>query len=122
MNRTKIPIVVAFLSVITAGCMSTTKDETVSTPVSTLAPTPTPVPMPMPTAVISTLHTETVQGMVFLKFHDDKQNVTCYVFRKEIDRLGGYNHGRGIGIGVGVSCIPDWQLTPPQTSNDCNCS
>ena len=42
-------------------------------------------------------------------FHDNMYNVTCW---------------EKLGIeGGGISCIPDWQLTPPQNmSSDCNCS
>ena len=43
--------------------------------------------------------------------HDNKENVTCWMFR-------GYGEE-----GVSISCIPDWQLTPPQNmSRNCNCT
>ena len=45
--------------------------------------------------------------------HDDERNVTCWILSSD--------------NGGGISCIPDWQLTPPaivavNMSNDCNCS
>ena len=48
-----------------------------------------------------------LEGSLYIAvIHYDDKNMTCLIYS---DAQKG-----------GISCIPDWQLTPPQTSKDCN--
>ena len=49
-----------------------------------------------------------VGGGTIIEFHDDDSNATIWIYR---------NSEQG-----GMWGCPDHMLTPPQTSNDCNCS
>ena len=95
-SKTKVRIVfviIVALTVITIGCASKESDML----------------RELPDGNFTILSEQYLAGSLLITVvHDNDRNATCWITD---DAQKG-----------GISCIPDWQLTPPQTSNDCNCS